>query len=160
MIMVTQILDSWSSFYSNHALMRTVVEFVHIGGLVAGGGCAIAADLATISATRRTPAVRESQLELLERTHAIVVAGLVALTVSGSLLVAADAEAFLHSKIFWLKMGLMAVLLANGWLHLQGGRRVRQGVPDAWNRLHATAISSLVLWFVITLIGASLPNLG
>ena len=158
--MVTQILDSWSSFYSNHALMRTVVEFVHIGGLVAGGGCAIAADLATISATRQTPAVRESQLELLERTHAIVVAGLVALTVSGALLVAADAETFLHSKIFWLKMGLMAMLLANGWLHLQAGRRVRHGVPDAWNRLHATAISSLVLWFVTTLIGASLPNLG
>lgn len=158
--MVTQILDSWSSFYSNHALMRTAVEFVHIGGLVAGGGCAIAADLATISATRQTPAARESQLELLERTHAIVVAGLVALTVSGALLVAADAETFLHSKVFWLKMGLMAMLLANGWLHLQAGRRVRHGVPDAWNRLHATAISSLVLWFVVTLIGASLPNLG
>ena len=158
--MVTQILDSWSSFYSNHALMRTVVEFVHIGGLVAGGGCAIAADLPTISATRQTRAVRESQLQVLERTHAIVVAGLVALTVSGALLVAADAETFLHSKIFWLKIGLMAMLLANGWLQLQSGRRVRHGVPDAWNRLHATAISSLVLWFVITLIGASLPNLG
>ncbi len=99
-------------------------------------------------------------LELLEGTHGIVVAGLVALTVSGALLVAADAETFLHSKIFWLKIGLIAMLLANGWLQLQGGRRVRHGVPDAWNRLHATAISSLVLWFVITLIGASLPNLG
>ena len=79
--MVTQLLESWSSIYSNHAALRTAVEFTHIGGLVAGGGGAITADLATITAARQNGSpVRASQLELLKRTHRIVLAGLVALS--------------------------------------------------------------------------------
>jgi hypothetical protein len=160
MIMLTQWLDSWSAFYSNHAMMRTMVEFVHIGGLVAGGGCAIAADLATISATRQTAAARGTQLQLLGRTHAIVVVGMVALSASGVLLFAADAETFLYSRVFWLKMGLMVMLLGNGWLLMRAERAAHREGASAWRRLHLTAISSLVLWFLTTLVGASLPNLG
>ena len=50
--MWSHLLESWMSLYANHAALRTGVEFMHIGGLVAGGGCAITADLATITASR------------------------------------------------------------------------------------------------------------
>jgi len=152
-------LDSWSAFYSGHAALRTLVEFVHIGGLIAAGGCAITADLATILATHdRT--TRPTDIRLLKHTHAIVLSGLVSLLISGLLLLAADADTYLHSKVFWLKMGLVVLLLVNGAVMLGGERRVRHGDVGAWQRLHTTAVASLVLWFLTTLAGAALPNIG
>ena len=52
---LSHLLESWASLYANHAALRTGVEFLHLGGLVAGGGCAITADLATIAAARDRP---------------------------------------------------------------------------------------------------------
>ena len=158
--MLSHVIESWVSLYANHAALRTGIEFMHIGGLVAGGGCAITADLATITAGRDGPAARTAQLQLLERTHFIVVLGLVALMMSGLLLFGADVQTFLYSRIFWLKMGLMVLLLVNGLLLLRGERQVQRGAPDAWARLHYTAVASLVLWFLTTLAGAALPNIG
>jgi hypothetical protein len=155
-----QWLDSWNTFYSGHAAVRSLVEFVHVGGLLAGGGCAVAADLATISSARDNRAARATELQLLRRTHGLVFAGLVALFLSGVLLLAADLPTYLHSKVFWTKMGLVVLLLANGWLLLRGEHKVQSGDPDAWTRVHYTAVTSLVLWFLTTLAGAILPNLG
>ena len=42
--------------YANHAALRTGIEFLHISGLLVGGGCAITADLAAIEAVRRAGA--------------------------------------------------------------------------------------------------------
>ena len=158
--MLSHLIESWASLYANHAALRTGIEFMHIGGLVAGGGCAITADLATITAVRGGSAERTTQLHLLKQTHRIVVLGLVALVMSGLLLFGADVQTFLYSRIFWLKMGLMVLLLINGLLLLRGERQVRHGEPQAWARLHYTAVASLVLWFLTTLAGAALPNIG
>jgi hypothetical protein len=154
------LIESWGSLYANHAALRTGIEFMHVGGLLAGGGCAITADLATISAARERPPAGSTELQLLKKTHRLVVLGLVALTISGLLLVAADVETFLYSRIFWLKMGLMVLLLINGALLLVGEGRVKRGEPQAWAQLHYTATASLVLWFLTTLAGAALPNIG
>jgi hypothetical protein len=154
------LLESWSSLYANHAALRTGVEFVHIGGLVAGGGCAITADLATIIASRDSSATRTTQLQFLSSTHQIVLSGIAALAFSGLLLFAADVDTFLYSRIFWVKMGLMILLIANGALLLRVEDRVKRGEPSAWARLHHTALASLVLWLLTTLAGAALPNIG
>jgi hypothetical protein len=157
---LSQLIESWVSLYANHAALRTGIEFVHIGGLVAGGGCAIAADLATITAVREGPSAQTTQLHLLKRTHRIVVVGLVALVMSGLLLFGADVQTFLYSRIFWLKMGLMLLLVINGSLVLRSERQVKRGEAHAWARLHNTAVASVVLWFLTTLAGAALPNIG
>jgi uncharacterized membrane protein len=157
---LNHLIESWVSLYANHAALRTGVEFLHISGLVAGGGCAITADLVTISAVRDGSAARPTQLHLLNRTHPIVVLGLLGLAVSGLLLFGADVQTFLYSRIFWLKMGLMLMLLINGLLLLRGERQLRRGDAQAWARLHHTAVASLVLWFLTTLAGAALPNIG
>ena len=156
--MFTHLFEGWNSIYSNHALLRTAVNFVHVGGLMLGGGCAITADLATIEAVREGPIGRSSQLHVLKRTHTIVLTGIAALAISGLMLFAADVDTFLHSRIFWLKMGLMAALLLNGVLMLLGERRVLRGDTRAWRRLHMVAVSSLLLWFLTTLAGAALTN--
>lgn len=158
--MLSQLLESWTSLYANHGALRTGVEFAHIAGLVAGGGCAIVADLATLSATGDSPADGTTRLPLFDWTHRLVAFGLVALFVSGVLLVAADLETFLYSRIFWLKMGLLVLLLINGALLWRGERQVKRGEAGAWTRLHYAAMASLLLWFLTTLAGAALPNIG
>ena len=99
-----------------------------------------------------------TQLHLLKRTHALVLAGLIVLAVSGVLLLAADFDTYWHSRIFWLKMGLIGLLVANGALLLRAERRLRGGERSAWIAMYRTTTASLVLWALTTLAGAALPK--
>ena len=125
--MLSHLLESWSSLYANHAALRTAIEFMHIGGLVAGGGCAITADLATMTAAREdsADADRTAAPAAADASPRRARAG--GAPISGLLLFAADVETFLYSRIFWLKMGLMGLLLINGALLLHGERQVTRG---------------------------------
>ena len=49
---IADLADSWSSIYSDSAAIKSAVGFAHVGGLLAGGGMAIAADRATLAAHR------------------------------------------------------------------------------------------------------------
>ena len=97
---------------------------------------------------------------MLEGTHRIVLCGLAAVAVSGLLLFAADTDTYLYSKFFWIKMGLFVLLMANGALLVSAEREVERGDERAWKRLTLTSGASVVLWFLTTLIGAALPNIG
>ena len=123
-------IESWVSIYANQACCAPAVSFLHIAGLVGGGGCAIAADLATITAVRDGVVSASDATAPAKRTHRIVVLGLVA--PRGQRPVAAsraDVETFLYSRIFWLKMGLMVLLISNGLAVVRGERRVQDGDP-------------------------------
>ena len=153
-------VSQWGSLYSGHAVLRTLVIFAHVGGLVGAGGCAIAADRATLLASPKHEADRRAQVEAIAGTHRIVVAGLTVIVVSGLLMLAADLETFLYSRVFWIKMSLIVLLLINGVVLTSAERRVRSGDEHAWARLRFTAISSLALWFLITFAGVGLTNVG
>src|SRR5262245_60922708 len=112
--------------YANHSLLRTAIAFLHVGGLAGGGGCAMAADLAVI-AVGPTRVVVDPLPTLLRRTHVVVLAGLVALTLSGVLLLAADLDTYLYSRVFWMKMLLFVLLLVNGLRLRAGGRLLERG---------------------------------
>ncbi len=115
--MLSHLLESWVSLYANHGRC-----FAPASSSCTSAVSWPAADvrlpriLATISATRTSSAPRATQLLLLKRTHRIVALGLVALAISGLLLFGADVQTFLYSRIFWLKMGLLVLLLCNGVL--------------------------------------------
>ena len=134
--------------------------FAHVGALVGAGGCAIAADRATLLASRRHEAERRSQVAALAGTHRLVVGGLAVIVVSGLLMLAADLDTFLSSRVFWIKMGLILLLTINGAMLTAAERRAGRGDPHAWGRLRATAIASLALWFLITFAGVGLTNVG
>jgi hypothetical protein len=153
-------LENWTSFYSNHAVVRTLIGFFHVGGLVVAGGCAISADRMTLRAALREPGQRSSQLESLRNTHPVVVGGLGAVAVSGLLLFAADSETFLHSVFFWIKMGLICALVANGFLLAHAERQAEFDPTRGWKNLTITSSISVVLWMLTTLAGAALPNVG
>jgi hypothetical protein len=152
--------SQWASLYSNHAALRTLIVFAHVGGLVGAGGCAIAADRATLLALKRHEAERRLQVEALAGTHRVVILGLVFIIVSGLLLFAADVETFLYSRVFWIKMTMLLLLLVNGAVLTSAERRASRGAGDAWGRLRTTAMASLVLWFLITFAGVALTNVG
>jgi hypothetical protein len=155
---IQDLSDTWSSIYSHSPVIKTSVAFAHIGGLVGGGGCAIAADRATLKALRKPLAEAKARLEELHNVHALVVAGLVLVTLSGLLLAFADLDSYLQSTFFWIKMALVVALLANGALVMRAGTRVDRGDDAARGALRFACVASLTLWFATTLVGAALPN--
>lgn len=159
-IFISTLLENWNSFYSNHAAVRTLISFLHLGALVVGGGCAISTDRLTLLATRRDPAERQLQLASLRNSHRIVIASLTVVMISGLLLFAADAGTFLHSIFFWVKMGLVAALLANGIVLTFAERKAELDIVGGWRALTVTSTLSVALWLITTLAGTVLPNVG
>jgi len=154
------LVAQWTALYSAHAVLRTVVVYAHVGALVGAGGCAIAADRATLLAARRHEAERRAQVEAIAGTHRVVVGGLTLIVISGLLMLAADLDTFLYSRVFWIKMALIVLLLINGALLTAAERRASRGDADAWGRLRITAMASAALWFLIAFAGVGLTNVG
>ena len=156
---VSHVVAWWAAFYSGSAVMRTLVSFVHVAGLVGGGGAAISADRAMLRATRRGLPVTREQIDHIHNTHRIVILGLAGVIVSGVLLFGADVPTYAPSRLFWLKMVMVAALMINGAFLVRVGRGVL--MPDEKTRrtMRWTAGLSLALWFLTTLVGAGLPNI-
>lgn len=158
MLTFVTVVETWSSLYSDSAPLRTAVSFAHVGGLMVGGGCAIAADRTVLMAGRSGNEHRLFFLASLRTTHRVVLGALALVVFSGALLLGADLDAYLESSAFWIKMGLFAVLLANGVLVIRAERRAQHGDADGWRALRLASIASLLLWLATTLAGAALPN--
>jgi len=154
------LLQTWGSFYSNHAAIRTVIAFAHVGALITGGGLAVAADRALLAAVFDDVRTRRSLLETLAGTHRLIIGSLVLIMASGVLLFAADFETFLYSRFFWIKMGLVVLLMLNGIVLWRAERRALSGDHAAWSTLRFTAMASISLWLLTTLGGVALPNIG
>ena len=158
MMPVRELADTWASIYAQSAVLRSAISFAHIAGLVGGGGCAVAADRATLRAFRRAPAAVAGEVHHLHGVHAVVLVGLTLVIASGVLLMLADFDAYLVSTAFWIKMGLVGALFVNGSILVRSALRAEAGDDGARHTLKRAAIASIVLWFATTLVGAVLPN--
>jgi hypothetical protein len=157
---MANILETWTSFYANHAVVRTLVVFFHIGGLVIAGGCAISTDLAIFRVSRCPMGDRTRDLRALHDAHRTVMFGLAVVIGSGLLLLGANTDTMLHSTLFWSKMALVVALLLNGFLLTRAGSQAQSGISSAWRPLQITSVISLALWMLTTLAGAALPNVS
>jgi hypothetical protein len=153
------LFDPWATFYGDSSLAQTVVTFAHVGGLVVGGGLAIATDRATLRVMSDVD--RRRHLLDLSRLHRTVITSLAIIAISGLMLLTADLETFWASWIFWVKMLLVIALLVNG----ARMRRVESAAsgdavvsPGHWSALRGSAMTSLALWLTITLAGVALIN--
>lgn len=159
---LVNLLQPWNDFYSHSKAAETIVQFLHIGGLVLAGGLAIAADRGSLRAMRIAAADRSHYTRELGAVHRWVLSGLTIVVLSGLALLASDIESFFGSWIFWTKMGLVGLLLLNGLRMTRVEAALRSDPSEAsphWSRLRRTAVTSLVLWFIITAFGVSLVNL-
>ena len=84
---------------------------------------------------------------------------------SGLLLALSDVKTFGKSPIYWTKMSLVVLLLANGSLLQRTEQKLRAGgllTPSRaprqqlWSRLRFAAATSMALWTAIVLAGVIL----
>jgi hypothetical protein len=148
----------WARVYADSALVSTGVVYVHLAGLLLGGGAAVAADRETLKAARESEPARADHLAFLGSVHTIAIAGLGMLAVSGTAMLLADLETFWSARVFWIKMSLVVLLLANGLLVRQGELLARTLPERAWTQLKETSIASLALWFSILLASTVLES--
>lgn len=156
---LTQLAQPWASVYSNSRILSSGLLFSHLGGLLLGGGGAVAADRASLRAVRASGIQQASHLRELALVHRVVLSGLSLTFVSGLLLAAADLETYATLPVFWLKMGLILLLLTNGWWMQRTERALAAGAP-AWRRLHTASVMSLALWFAVLLASTFLTSAG
>jgi hypothetical protein len=151
----------WADLYNNHTAVQTAVTFGHFGGMMLAGGFALAADRSTLRAARAGEAERKRHLSELQSTHRLVVPALTLTAFTGVLMFAADLESLAGSWAFWVKLGLVGLLLANGAFMLSAERGVQgpaRSAERAWGRLRRAAVGSLVLWFAVVLAGTVLQT--
>jgi len=157
-------VEPWAHAYGDSKLLPTLVIFGHIAALVFAGGLAVTLDRATLRAARPNCAAeyRWRQLEELARAHRFVLTGIALSFVTGVLLFTADIETYFSSWIYWTKMGLIVLLLANGYMMTRAEKRI-SNTPNAaddagWKQLRFAALASFILWFAIALAGVALVN--
>jgi uncharacterized membrane protein len=154
-------LDPWNHLFSHSKLVAGTVTGAHIMALLFGGGLAIAADRTTLRVERSDSAARGEQVREIRAVHTPVLVSLVALLVSGVLLAASDVETFLPSVWFWVKIGLVTLLLINGAVLTVTERRLGGELTDAgWTRLRTLAWTSISLWTATAVVGIVLSNIS
>lgn len=160
---LARLFEPWAHLYADSKVIATVVTFGHVASLLMAGGLAVATDRATLRALRLAAAERGRHLEELSGVHRLVVGGLILSVATGLLLFASDVETFLRSWVFWLKMGMICVLLGNGYAMTRVEKALREDAAEtspAWTRLRRTALASVALWYAITLAGVALANIA
>jgi uncharacterized membrane-anchored protein len=160
---LTHAVAPWVRFYSHSKAAATVVTFLHIAPIVVGGGLGISLDRSTLRVASHDRDARRRHLVELAAVHRWVIGALALSFLSGIALLASDLDTFLFSWVFWVKIGLIVLLLANGALMTLTERSLRtaeSGGSDAWRRLRLVAVASLTLWLAITFAGVVLTNVA
>jgi hypothetical protein len=148
----------WASVYAHHRAVSTAVIFLHVAPLVFGAGAAFVMDRATLSASRGGPIERFRHLGELARVHRVVLSGLTLSFVSGLLMFLSDVTTFLGAMLFWVKIGLVALLLANGFLltRTEHALLTASNTDALWRRMRTLSVVSAVLWLATTFSGVVL----
>jgi hypothetical protein len=151
----------WNELYSHSKVVAGGVTYVHVASLLLGGGFAVASDRAVLLARRADLETRRYLLRDFSTVHKPVVAFLGLMVVSGLALMLADVETFLVSKVYWTKMVLFVLLLANGYLVTRTEQALAADPSPSnplWGRFTVSAVTSLTLWLATTLAGVVLVN--
>jgi hypothetical protein len=150
---LTSAVDSWAVFYDAHRMVSVAVRYLHLAGLVVGAGTALATDRRILAAAGPASPDRPATVAAVRASHRVVVPALALVVVTGALMAASDLATFLGSRLFWSKMGLVALLLLNGTGLLAAERAAARGGGRGWSALVLASLASLVLWLVILFVG-------
>jgi Family of unknown function (DUF6644) len=157
---MAHLTSNWAAWYANSAPVRTMVGFAHIGGLVASGGPALVMDRTVLRASHADEQTKSRAVFALSASHRWILAALGVVMISGMLLLAADLDTYLESRVFWIKMAGVLVLAINGAVIKRATPAAGPGHERAWRTLRVAACISIASWTLITLLGAALPNVG
>ena len=153
------LVAQWARYYDDHKMVSAAITWVHLAGVLLGGGLAVASDRTSLQ-LRPDEAGLAASLERLGRVHRPVVMGLAITLLAGLAMLFADLHTFLRAPLFWTKMALVAALLTNGYVRLVAERALGPDPAVGWRRFRVTSGLSLFLWFAILLAGAFLTTLS
>ncbi len=155
---LAQLVARWAHLYEDRKFVSAGVTYVHLAGILLGGGAAVAADREALHLTP-DDADRSRDLARWRAVHRWVIVGLGLTMASGLLMLLSDLKTFLPSALYWTKMSLVVLLLVNGYVRLRAERVLEGGSNAGLRTFQRTSIISLVLWFGILLAGAMLTTL-
>ena len=152
---VASFTNWWSVYDSDHQMLSLTLRYVHLAALMVGGGTALAIDRVVLgTARRRTEDRRQAAMTALSGSHRVVVPALIVVALTGVLMTAADWSTFEVSKLFWSKMALFALLVANGGALVAAERRYAEGVAlEKWRGVIMASGASVLLWLLILWVG-------
>jgi uncharacterized membrane protein len=150
------IVKWWSGYYGNHQLISVGIRFAHLMALMLSGGTALFVDRRVFRAVRANETEKQEMLCALHSAHRLIIPWVVVLGLTGILMTAADTETFLVSKVYWIKMTVVALLGINGIALLVAERKAGDGNPKAWSRVVTASTISFLLWIGALLMGTLL----
>ena len=158
---VVGLAKPWADLYGHSKPLATVVTFGHVAGIMVGGGFAMASDRSALRAIKGSDEDRRRVLADFSSIHRPVLISLTLVVVSGVLMMLADAETFLSSPVYYLKMGSFVLLMANGFMVQKTEQALAKDPSTAnklWGRFAIGARASLFLWLWTALIGVALMS--
>jgi hypothetical protein len=158
---IAGVVQPWADFYSHSKVTSAAVIWVHLGALLTGGGLAIASDRVVLRLRGADVAERTRMLRDFATVHRPIVTALAVSVLSGLAMMLSDVKTFLVSPVYWTKMGLILLLLANGYGVMRSEQRLAADPVPAnalWKRLSFGAVASITLWFSTMLAGVMLMN--
>ena len=162
---LARLFAPWQSLYSDTKAVSIAVPALHIVAMLIGGGMAVAADRMTLRMAGRREGEREWHLDELAAVHRPVLVALAVMFLTGVALFAADVKTYAVSPVFWVKLGLVTLLMLNGIVLARTEAKLRRVSVDAsgtaalWKRMQRTSIASLTLWTTTALAGAVLVGM-
>ncbi len=145
---VTHAIDWWSSYYGDHQAVSVTIRYFHLAALVVAGGAALTVDRGLWRAARERWSGKQA-VDSLNRSHRVVLVGLAVIAASGLLMALADVGTYVVSTLFWTKMVLVALLLANGAVLTAVGRRASTSGLSVPRTVGIFSAVSAVLWLSI-----------
>ena len=160
---LSQWLAPWQSLYDHSKLVSGSITATHLLALLYSGGLAIAADRSTLRASGKSAPVREFLIDELGAIHRPVLIALTVVFLTGLLLTAADFKTFVQTPVFWVKMGLIVLLVLNGLVLTRTETAIRRTARPAaderlWSRLRINSRLSIALWTLTLVVGVFLTD--
>jgi hypothetical protein len=155
--------EPWHKAFSSSVVISTGVLYAHVASLVCAGGLSLVADRASLLSGKWRDVEGEHELGALSANRRLVKRALAVVALSGLLLFLSDVQTFAALPAFWLKMGLVALLISNSLLaercdhqRRPAGPVAAQPRPEPMSRYRVHAAVSLVLWLLTLLAGTAL----
>jgi len=162
---VETLAEPWQKLYAHSTMVATLVLFGHVAGLFVAGALTFSTEAGALRLDPGDDAERRRYLGIVAPARRAIVPALAVAMFSGMLLFLADLEAFAVSPIFWVKMFLVVLLIANAIFasrldaRLRGDEQATTMAHDGcWRRRRVSAWVTALLWFALVLSGSALAN--
>jgi hypothetical protein len=162
---VDALAEPWQQLYAHSTVVATLVLFGHLAGLLVAGALTFSTETSALRLDPADEGARRRYLHAVSPSRSAIAIALGFAMINGVLLFLADLEAFAVSRIFWTKMLLVVLLLANTVVTSRLDARLLRADGAAtgddtalWRRRRANVWATGVLWFALVLSGSALAT--